>query len=125
MKNKMSEHLSHLAALIADNHTRIIEDWKAAACKLPHAQNLDEPLLLDHMPQLLHELSSALTQAHSIPIVQMKSAEQHGALLIKSLVPKDSRLRQRAKCWIFFAAMRPGLASALCRSLMKRAICER
>src|SRR5262245_21027759 len=57
--------------------------WKEAARKLPGAEHLDEPLLVDHMPQLLHEVSSALTEAPNLSILEIrsqKSAAEHGAV---------------------------------------------
>jgi len=86
MKRHTTEHLSRLATLIADNQARIIKEWKATARKLPRAQHLDEPLLLDHMPQLLHDLSSSLTEAQSVSILEMRahdSAKEHGAIRLK------------------------------------------
>jgi two-component system, OmpR family, phosphate regulon sensor histidine kinase PhoR len=79
----MNEYLSQLATLIVERQHQIIDQWKTAACKLPGAQKLDEPLLLDHMPQMLQELSSALIEAQSLSILEMrahKSAVQHGAV---------------------------------------------
>jgi signal transduction histidine kinase len=78
----MNYNLSHLSRLIQEKKAVIIQQWKVAACKLPRAQHLPEPLLLDHMPQLLDELSRALTQAQDLSIVQMdahESARVHGA----------------------------------------------
>jgi two-component system phosphate regulon sensor histidine kinase PhoR len=79
----MNRHLIHLATLIAARPHDLIRPWREAACKLPRAQHLPEPLLLDHMPQMLREVSSALTEAQSLSIVEMrahKSAAQHGAI---------------------------------------------
>jgi two-component system phosphate regulon sensor histidine kinase PhoR len=79
----MNEYLSRLATLVEERQSQIIDQWKAVARKLPRAQRLDEPLLLDHMPQILHELSSALIHAQSLSIIEMrahKSAKEHGAI---------------------------------------------
>jgi len=79
----MNGHLSLLAALIAERANEIIGQWKAEVCKLPCAKDLDEPLLLDHMPQLLKELSMALTEASSLSILELRrhnSAVEHGAI---------------------------------------------
>jgi two-component system phosphate regulon sensor histidine kinase PhoR len=82
--NHMNSYLNHLASLIAERPDDIVRRWKEAACKLPRAEHLAEPLLLDHMPQLLRELSSALTEeAQSLSILGMtphESAAQHGAI---------------------------------------------
>src|SRR5262249_54703101 len=79
----MNTHLSHLATLIAERPDDIIRPWKEASRKLPRSQHLADPLLLDHMPQLLRELSAELTEAQSLSIVGMtahESAAQHGAI---------------------------------------------
>jgi two-component system, OmpR family, phosphate regulon sensor histidine kinase PhoR len=76
----MNEDLARLSTLIDEKQSEITTEWEAAACKLPGAQHLDEPLLRDHMPQLLHELSLALTQANAVSVLEMKSAEEHGAI---------------------------------------------
>jgi two-component system phosphate regulon sensor histidine kinase PhoR len=79
----MNEHLSGLSTLIAERQNEIIDQWKTEAGKLLHAKHLAEPLLLDHMPQLLRELTSALTEAQSRSILEMsahRSAEKHGAI---------------------------------------------
>ena len=86
MKKHTSKHLNRLATLIAEKQRQIIEEWKVLACKLPGAQHLDEPLLLDHLPQLLHELSSSLTEAQSVSLLEMRahdSAKEHGAVRFK------------------------------------------
>ena len=80
------KHLNRLATLIPEKQRQIVEEWKAVACKLPGAQHLDEPLLLDHLPQVLQELSWSLTQAQSVSILEMKahvSAKEHGAVRFK------------------------------------------
>jgi len=77
----MAEYVSSLAVLIIEKQSEIINQWKALVCKLPRAQRLEDPLILDHMPQLLGELSSALTEAQTGSILEMrahKSAEEHG-----------------------------------------------
>jgi two-component system phosphate regulon sensor histidine kinase PhoR len=79
----MNEELSRLAMLIGERRDDIITQWKIAACQLPKAKELDEPLLLDHMPQLLEELSSALFEAQRLSIVEMReqsNAAEHGAI---------------------------------------------
>ena len=77
----MAEYVSSLAVLIIEKQSEIINQWKALVCKLPRAQRLEDPLILDHMPQLLGELSSALTEAQTGSILEMrahKSGEEHG-----------------------------------------------
>ena len=79
----MNDHLSRLATLVDEKQDQIIDQWKAAASKLPRARHLTDPLLLDHMPQMLDELSSALIEAQSLSIIEMrahKSAKEHGAI---------------------------------------------
>jgi signal transduction histidine kinase len=79
----MNENLRRLSTLINERQNQIIDRWKAAAVKLPRAQRLDEPLLLDHMPQMLHELSAALTDAQTGSILEIRahhSAKEHGAI---------------------------------------------
>jgi len=82
----MNEHLSRLSILITENQNQLIGHWQVVVCKLPGAQRLDEPLLRDHMPQLLNELSSALTEAANISLLEMRahrSAAEHGAIRFK------------------------------------------
>jgi two-component system, OmpR family, phosphate regulon sensor histidine kinase PhoR len=77
----MNENVSRLSQLIRDRQADIIDEWKTAAARLPRAQHLDEPLLLDHMPQMLEELSTALIHSQNRSIIEMsahKSAKQHG-----------------------------------------------
>jgi two-component system, OmpR family, phosphate regulon sensor histidine kinase PhoR len=79
----MSDHLSRLATLVEERQDQIIDQWKVAVRKLPRAQHLTDPLLLDHMPQILDELSSTLIEAQSLSIIEMrahKSAKEHGAI---------------------------------------------
>src|SRR5262245_36480076 len=80
----MNEHLSHLATLIAGRQNEILDRWKILAFKLPGAKHLNDPLLVDHMPQLLKDLSSTLIMAgQSVSILEMdahKSAMEHGAI---------------------------------------------
>ena len=79
----MNEDLNRLAALIEERPNEIIDQWKTIACKFPGACHLDEPLLLDHMPQLLSELSASLTEAQRLSIFEMRaheSAIEHGAV---------------------------------------------
>jgi len=79
----MNDNLSLLATLIRERKTEIIDRWKGVARKLPRAQHLAEPLLLDHMPQTLDELCTALTKAENLSVVQIsahKSAKEHGAV---------------------------------------------
>jgi signal transduction histidine kinase len=79
----MNGNLNRLSKLIHERQAEIIDQWKAVASKLPRAQQLAEPLLLDHMPQMLDELSTALTHSQNRSIVEMsahKSAKQHGAV---------------------------------------------
>src|SRR5688572_1282360 len=82
----MNLNLSHLSNLIQERKEAIISPWKEAACKLPRAQHLDEPLLIDHMPNFLEELSSALREAETMSILEMraqKSAAEHGVARFK------------------------------------------
>ena len=84
----MSDDLRRLASLVGnkESQTQIINQWKNAVRKLPRAAHLDEPLLLDHIPNLLDEISSALTNAQNVSILEMKvhkSAEEHGAVRFK------------------------------------------
>jgi two-component system, OmpR family, phosphate regulon sensor histidine kinase PhoR len=79
----MNEHLCRLSILLGERQREIIDKWKLKVRKLPRAQNLDEPLLLDHVPQMLRELSSILTQAQTLSILEMtahESAREHGAI---------------------------------------------
>jgi signal transduction histidine kinase len=78
----MNGHLGGLSKLLHERQAEIIDQWKAAVRKLPRAQHLAEPVLLDHMPQMLAELSSALIHAQNRSIVEMraqKSPKEHGA----------------------------------------------
>ena len=82
----MNANLGHLASLILDRKAEIIAHWEEEACKLPGSQQLAEPMLRDHLPQFLDELSSSLTEAQSISLVEMRaqrSAVEHGAIRFK------------------------------------------
>jgi len=79
----MNDNLSCLATLIGERANEIIAQWKTEVCKLPCAKNVDDPLLLDHMPQMLKELAMALTEASNLSILEMRghqSAVDHGAI---------------------------------------------
>jgi signal transduction histidine kinase len=79
----MNENLNRLSTLVVEKQNQIIDHWKTAARKLPRARDLADPLLLDHMPQLLHELSDALRNAQTPSLIEMKahrSAKEHGAI---------------------------------------------
>lgn len=82
----MNPHLNRLSSLILSSKHQIVEQWKEAACKLPALQRLEEPVLTDHLPDFLDELASALEEAQSVSIIEMrahKSALEHGAIRFK------------------------------------------
>jgi len=79
----MNENLNRLSTLIQQRQKEISDRWKATARKLPRTERLDEPLLLDHMPQMLRELSEALTDAQTHSVLEVRahySAKEHGAI---------------------------------------------
>ena len=79
----MNPDLGGLSTLLSQRKPEVIDQWKQAACQIPALGRLDEPVLTDHLPQFLDELASALTEAQSVSIVEMRaqrSAVEHGAI---------------------------------------------
>jgi signal transduction histidine kinase len=76
----MNPLLKRLADIITDHQQQIIDDWKSKARELPRARYLDEPLLVDHMPDLLKELSTALVAAPNLSLFEISahSSRKHG-----------------------------------------------
>src|SRR5262245_37531947 len=56
----MTHRLKRLANLIKNNQGQIVQQWKMRVASLPRTKHWDEPLLVDHMPDLLREISEAL-----------------------------------------------------------------
>src|SRR5262249_38388130 len=48
----------HLGALIRDRRDEILARWERRVRALPHARKLDQPRLVDHIPQLLDRIAS-------------------------------------------------------------------
>ena len=54
------DDVERLAALIGQNRSALLANWRRQVSKLPSAQGLDTPTLNDHVPELIDELAIAL-----------------------------------------------------------------
>jgi signal transduction histidine kinase len=57
------EALEKLANLIQAERESILAEWRTKVRRLPHARNLEMPVLNDHIPALLDDLATALVVA--------------------------------------------------------------
>lgn len=70
-----------LAALIQRERDVLVSQWRERVCRLPVAARLQEPELIDHIPQFLDELVSALRTvraAETVGDVPRKTPPVHG-----------------------------------------------
>lgn len=56
----MSDNLNKLAMLVRQERDALLLSWRQQVCQLPSARNLELPVLNDHIPALLDELSLPL-----------------------------------------------------------------
>jgi signal transduction histidine kinase len=78
----MNDALSRLATIIEQKSNYLIDRWRAGVANLPRARRLEGPVLVDHIPQLLSELSAALTHAQTLSLIELrghKTPVEHGA----------------------------------------------
>src|SRR4051812_9858300 len=55
-----TRNISRFAILVKGEHDALVAQWRQEVKRLPGAQGLDSPTLLDHIPELLDELALAL-----------------------------------------------------------------
>jgi signal transduction histidine kinase len=60
MTNRIPGAIVSLPALIRSERAAVLQQWQDEVRRLPSAQHLDQPTLIDHIPDLLDELASAL-----------------------------------------------------------------
>ena len=73
--------LQQLAALVKQETQDLLSRWRKQVRELPCARHLDNPTLNDHIPQVLHELATALESdtGQTIPeSLREDSAPAHG-----------------------------------------------
>ncbi|MET0380025.1 MAG: HAMP domain-containing sensor histidine kinase [Spongiibacteraceae bacterium] len=78
----MPSDLAKLAALIIDQRSSLLADWRQQVRELPSAKHLDTPTLNDHIPQLLDELADAFRKISDEGIAESLltgSPPEHGA----------------------------------------------
>lgn len=69
-----------LAALIERERDVLVSQWRERVCRLPTAARLEEPELIDHIPQFLEELVSALRtgSGETVGDIPRKTPPVHG-----------------------------------------------
>ncbi|ATB42611.1 histidine kinase [Cystobacter fuscus] len=55
----------HLGCFIHTQRARILADWEEAVRRLPYAQGLSRPRLLDHLPELLDRIANVVETVHT------------------------------------------------------------
>ncbi|HJY27441.1 MAG TPA: sensor histidine kinase [Pyrinomonadaceae bacterium] len=70
-------NLADLGELIESHQDELLSSWQAEVALLPGAENLDGPTIIDHIPQLLTELSENLKSDRSEANLILSPAE-HG-----------------------------------------------
>ena len=64
--------LDYLAALIRRERDGLLSQWREQVARLPSAQHLDRPKLIDHMPQVIEDLAAALQGAVRAPAKELQ-----------------------------------------------------
>jgi len=59
-----AEHF-RLGTFIRAHRTRILEDWEGSVRRLPCAQGLSRPRLMEHLPDLLERIANAVEKVHT------------------------------------------------------------
>jgi signal transduction histidine kinase len=73
--------LERLAALIRDGREELLATWRREVRRLPGAANLDAPTINDQVPQLLDNLTEALTRVQGSRDAQVDAiSAEHGLL---------------------------------------------
>ncbi|WNG34475.1 PAS domain-containing protein [Archangium violaceum] len=61
----VGEERLRLGAFIREHRSRLLEDWERAVRRLPYAQGLSRPRLLDHLPDLLERIACVVETVHT------------------------------------------------------------
>ncbi len=77
MKTMLMAHLADLGELIERHQDELLTAWQLEVALLPGAEQLDGPTIIDHIPQLLSELSRELRSDPSEASV-IQSPSEHG-----------------------------------------------
>jgi hypothetical protein len=64
-KGGTEEEPRRLADFLRMHRGRILSDWLAAVRKLAPARDLDQPMLLNHLPRFLDELADFLDEVRA------------------------------------------------------------
>lgn len=76
-----NNNLKRLAALIRDGREELLATWRREVRRLPGAADLDTPTINDQVPQLLDNLTEALTRAEGSTDAQVDAiSTEHGLL---------------------------------------------
>ena len=73
--------IGKLAALLREQRDVLLARWRQGVRELPSAQGLDTPTLIDHIPQLLHEMDAGLSSRSEETIAETLaegSPSEHG-----------------------------------------------
>lgn len=82
----VTDDLAKLAALIREEHTALLSEWRHQVSELPVARHLDTPTLNDHIPGLINEFADALlvSSDETIPEALSESSPAvHGVQRVK------------------------------------------
>jgi two-component system phosphate regulon sensor histidine kinase PhoR len=80
-KTPLNRNLAKLADLLTQGRQDLLEQWREAVRRLPAARDLDVPTLNDHIPDVLEELTSALSvgETQSVLDLQLENSPRvHG-----------------------------------------------
>src|ERR1051325_725823 len=77
LKDMQSINLQALGELIRKHRNELLSSWRNEVSLLPGARELDTPTIIDHIPQLLTELSQKLRSNEEQP-THIASSSDHG-----------------------------------------------
>ena len=80
-KTPANRNLAKLADLLTQGRQDLLEHWREAVRRLPAARDLDVPTLNDHIPDVLEELTSALSVGEMQSVLELQlenSPRVHG-----------------------------------------------
>jgi signal transduction histidine kinase len=70
----------HLGVFIREHRLQLLADWERAVRRLPYAQELSRPRLLDHLPDLLDRIATVVETSHSGEVLTLEDVPEVHAL---------------------------------------------
>jgi hypothetical protein len=80
-KTPLNRNLTRLADLLTRHRQELLDQWRQEVRLLPAARDLEVPTLNDHIPNVLEELSGALTAGETRSVMELQlenSPRVHG-----------------------------------------------